>query len=175
MTPGFRLVRVNPAGLRRWWDGLVDLLIDSVASGASVGFLAPLGRAEADEYWLSVQRPLRDNTRVLIVALDERERVAGAVQLALETRPNGNHRAEVLKLMVHTEFRRKRLGRALMQELERIARLEGRSLLVLDTRHGDPSETLYRAIGYQPAGLIPGYARNSDGRLQATAFFFKEL
>ena len=32
-------------------EGLIDLLCDSVESGASVGFLSPLKRETADGFW----------------------------------------------------------------------------------------------------------------------------
>jgi acetyltransferase len=58
----------------------------------------------------------------------------------LETRANGNHRAEATKLFVHRRARRCGLARALMAEVERTARLLGRTLLVMDTRKGGEAE-----------------------------------
>ena len=85
-------------------DALVDLLCDAVDSGASIGFLAPILRNEANSYWTSVAEAMRGGGRV-IVAFDA-SGIAGAVQLALELRANGSHRAEVMKLMVHRKARR---------------------------------------------------------------------
>jgi ribosomal protein S18 acetylase RimI-like enzyme len=62
-----------------------------------------------------------------------------------------------------------------MQAMEQGAREAGRTLLVLDTRVGDIASTLYRQLGYQEAGQIPNFARNADGTLAATQFFYKQL
>jgi ribosomal protein S18 acetylase RimI-like enzyme len=62
-----------------------------------------------------------------------------------------------------------------MSLAEEKAKSEGRSLLVLDTRAGDPSNVLYRSLGYAEAGRIPHYARSADGSLHDTIFFYKSL
>ncbi len=99
----------------------------------------------------------------------------GSVQLALATRGNGLHRAEVQKLIVHRQARHQGIGRALMAALEDTAWQEGRWLLVLDTRQGDAAEQLYEKIGYVRSGTIPQYARSADGSLHTTVFFYKLL
>ncbi|MCD1189597.1 GNAT family N-acetyltransferase, partial [Vibrio cholerae] len=48
-------------------------------------------------------------------------------------------------------------------------------LLVLDTRLGDVASLLYRSIGYTEAGQIPQFARSSNGKLEATVYFYKQL
>lgn len=62
-----------------------------------------------------------------------------------------------------------------MMALEDEARSAGKMLLVLDTREGDPSNDLYRALGYREAGRIPGWARDVSGRLSTTVFWYKPL
>jgi ribosomal protein S18 acetylase RimI-like enzyme len=90
--------------------------------------------------------------------------------------PNQRHRAEVAKLLVHPDARRRGIARDLMAAIEEIARQEGRTLLTLDTRTGDAAEPLYRDMGYRTAGVIPGYARGPHGReLEATTFMYKVL
>lgn len=79
---------------------LVSLLQDSVESGASVGFLPPLAREEAEQFW---REAAADEHRIVIAAFDEQP--VGCVQLALATKANGAHRAEVQKLMVHKSQR----------------------------------------------------------------------
>jgi ribosomal protein S18 acetylase RimI-like enzyme len=153
---------------------LVALLRDAVDGGASLGFLPPLDPTEAAEYWDSVGVALRDGSRVLLVARDAAG-IVGSVQLDLAMRANARHRAEVTKLMVHRAARRRGLGRALMLELEHHARRLDRTTLVLDTRQGDPSEALYRALGWEPAGVIPRYAASADGTLHTTALYYKLL
>jgi ribosomal protein S18 acetylase RimI-like enzyme len=154
---------------------LVALLQDSVDDGASVGFLPPLGEPESAEYWREVSTAVAAGSRVLLVARVADGGLVGTVQLDLATRPNGRHRAEVAKLMVHRTARRRGLGRGLMLAIEAEAKRLGRTTLVLDTRAGDPSERLYAALGYQRAGLIPRYAASADGTLHTTAFYYRLL
>lgn len=111
---------------------------------------------------------------VLLVA--ERDGViVGTAQLRPATSPNGSHRAEVAKVLVHPSAQRQGIARRLMLALEGEALRRGRTLLVLDTRAGDGSGALYRACGYVEAGRIPRYARSSTGRLDATVLYYKEL
>jgi hypothetical protein len=63
----------------------------------------------------------------------------------------------------------------LMQRAEQAARGLGRKLLTLDTREGDAAEPLYRAMGWNEAGRIPGFALDADGTPRATVFFWKKL
>lgn len=53
----------GPAALR---PGLVELLIDSVAHGASVGFLDPLSPQDAGAYWRRVERAVAEARCVLL-------------------------------------------------------------------------------------------------------------
>lgn len=153
---------------------LIALLTDCVESGASVGFLAPLENGEAQRYWQEIAADLAEGGRTLLIARDER-RIAGAVQISYCGKKNGSHRAEVEKLMVHRSFRQRGIAGQLMAELERQVQANQRTLLVLDTRTGDPASTLYHKLGYQEAGHIPGFARNSAGTLTGTTFFYKAL
>ncbi len=149
---------------------LADLLVAVVAEGASVGFLPPLASAVARGYWERALAP-----GVVLLLAEEKGRNVGTVQLRPAESANGRHRAEVAKLLVDPEHRRRGIGRALMGRLEEAARVDGRSLLVLDTCEGDPSNQLYRSLGYEEAGRIPRYARTGDGRLEGTVFYYKEL
>lgn len=158
---------------------LIALLRDVVDDGASVGFLPPLSAEEAGEYWDGVAAAIEGGGRRLWVARTPGEgvdrAVQGTVQLDLEQRANGNHRAELIKLMVATRARRRGIARALMLAAEAEARRLGRSTLFLDTRLGDPSEILYRSLGWQFAGSIPRYARSAGGALDANAIYYRLL
>ena len=156
-------------------DGLVALLTDAVDSGASVGFLPPLAAADGEAYWRGVVEAVRDGSCILLGARELDGTLVGTAQLLLTTRPNGSHRAEVAKVIVHTKARRRGIGRALMLAIEERARGLGRTTLVLDTRRGDPSEPLYTSVGYTLAGVIPRYARRADGALDPSAFYDRLL
>lgn len=155
---------------------LHQLLQDAVDSGASVGFLPPLPAAEAEDYWQSVIAAIEAGHRVLLVARQPGTgELLGTVQLDLATRPNSLLRAEVSKLLVHTQARRQGVARQLLEALENKARQLSRSTLVLDTRHGDGAELLYQNMGYQFVGAIPAYFINHDGQPHATAVYYKLL
>ncbi|HTK05741.1 MAG TPA: GNAT family N-acetyltransferase [Ktedonobacteraceae bacterium] len=153
---------------------LIHLLQNTVAGGASVGFLPPLSAEEAHQYWNNVFQEVAQHTCVLLVAHHEK-RIVGSVQLALATKPNALHRAEVQKLFVLQNQRRQGVGRALMQAIEQVALAHERTLLVLDTRQGDVAERLYRSLDYHEVGVIPAYARSAAGTLDGTILFYKEV
>jgi len=153
---------------------LSQLLIDSVASGASVGFMKPLLPSDALAYWHHVSQELQQGQRKLYL-VKEGEDIIGAAQLSLSAKANGSHRGEVEKVMVHRQARGQGLSTKLMQTLEQDAITHGLLLLVLDTRQGDVASNLYRKLGYTEAGTIPHFARSSSGELEATVFFYKQL
>jgi hypothetical protein len=62
-----------------------------------------------------------------------------------------------------------------MLAAETEARRRGRRTLFLDTRLGDPSELLYRSLGWEFAGSIPQYARSANGALDANAIYYRLL
>jgi acetyltransferase len=168
------ICRLDAEGARCALPKLVALLQNVVDDGASVGFLLPLAAEEATVYWQSVIDALATPHRILLVAR-EGERILGTVQLDLVTRANGRHRAEVMKLLVHTDYRRRGIGRALMAAIEEEARRAGRTTLVLDTRVGDAGEALYAGLGYVRVGEIPNYVCNETGALESTAVYYKLL
>ncbi|MGC4376584.1 GNAT family N-acetyltransferase [Fictibacillus sp. Mic-4] len=151
-------------------DSLSELLVKVVDEGASIGFLPPLKWIEAQNYWESVPGP-----EVIIFVAKQGDEIVGSVQLHLCTKPNGRHRAEIAKLMTHPDCRQRGIGRSLIQKAEERAKQEGKSLLVLDTREGDPSNRLYKALGFIRAGRIPGYAMSANGELDATVFYYKSI
>jgi len=134
------------------------LLHACVHAGASVGFVLPFTQDDGEAFWWSKVLPaVRDGRRLLLVG-QKCERVAGSVQLGYDTPPNQPHRAEVSKLLVHPDFRRQGIAKALIAEVERRASRLGRRLITLDTRTGDKAEPLYTSLGYQTAGVIPGWS-----------------
>lgn len=154
-------------------EELINLLCDCVAGGASIGFLAPLSRETAHQYWLSLQDSIECKKRLLWIAKKD-GKIVGSAQLNMALPLNQPHRAEVSKLMVHRKARRRGIGRALMEALEKAAHREKRTLLTLDTT-GDGADTLYEGMGYTRAGIIPHYALSSAGIYEATHIFYKEL
>jgi GNAT superfamily N-acetyltransferase len=153
---------------------LADILIACVAAGASVSFLQPLSGETARGFWRSSLADIPLDRKCIWVAWADGALV-GTVTLDLATPPNQPHRAEVAKLLVHPAAQRRGVGQALMAALEAEALRRGRRLLTLDTRANDAGEALYRRLGWQEAGRIPGYALNADGSASATIFFYKQM
>jgi ribosomal protein S18 acetylase RimI-like enzyme len=157
--------------------GLGALMHACVNDGASIGYVLPFSAGDGEAFWRDQVLPgVRAGGRLLLVAQHDGT-VAGSVQLDVDTPPNQPHRAEVRKLLVHPAFRRRGIGRLLMAELERHALARGRTLLTLDTRSGDQAEPLYAGLGYQVAGMIPGYCRDTAeaSRFDATTIMYKQL
>lgn len=153
---------------------MVELLQDVVDRGASVGFLPPLSALEAIEYWQDVMGAIDGPHKLLWIA-QESDAVVGTIQLNLEGRANGSHRAEIAKLLVHSGQRRKGIATALMEAAEAKAKALGRTTLVLDTLEGHSAELMYRRMGWQTAGVIPQYALYEDGLLHPTVVMYKLL
>ncbi|MGE7604983.1 N-acetyltransferase family protein [Peribacillus frigoritolerans] len=147
---------------------LSDLLVQVVDEGASIGFLPPMKQSEAVDYWGSAMNP-----DLILYVAKIHGKIVGSVQLHLCSKQNGGHRAEIAKLMTHTGYRRNGIGRSLMLEAEQRAKQEGRTLLVLDTREGDPSNHLYTSLEYIQAGRIPEYAKSANGEFHPTIFYYK--
>ena len=123
------------------WAALGTLLQDAVASGASLGFWAPLDELTAAAYWEDIREAIPYGHTVVLVARFDGE-IVGCVVITDSEKENARHRADIAKLMEHTEYRRHGLGRRLMEAAEKEGRARGKSLLVLDTRTGDPAEIL---------------------------------
>jgi ribosomal protein S18 acetylase RimI-like enzyme len=136
----------------------------------------PFSLDEARAFWIDKVLPgARSGARRVLVARMEGE-IVGTVQLLLDMPPNQRHRAEVVKLLVHPEARRRGIARALVEALDQAARREARTLLTLDTRAGDTAEALYRSMGYVLVGVIPRFSRSPQGtELEAACVMYKEL
>ncbi|MEU7577293.1 GNAT family N-acetyltransferase [Streptomyces sp. NPDC041068] len=154
---------------------MADLLLDTVRGGASLGFLADLDRATAAAWWRGLDTAVADGRLAVWAARDDAGRVTGTVSVAFVDRPNGRHRAEIIKLMVHRSARGQGLARALLTTAEEAAADAGVTLMVLDTETGSPAEYLYEKAGWTRSGIIPDYALDPSGTLQPTTFFYKKL
>jgi GNAT superfamily N-acetyltransferase len=168
------VIRLTPRQLLCSLDGLADLLTDTVNGGASVGFLAPLDRGAAADWWRS-RAAAMEGGLLAVWAAYAAGRVVGTVSLAFPDKPNSRHRAELIKLMVHRDGRGQGTGRTLLAAAQRAAAEAGVTLLHLDTETGSPAESLYRSAGWIRAGVIPDYARTPSGVLRPTTIFYKYI
>lgn len=154
-------------------DGLVEVTIDCVEGGASVGFMDPLSRERAASFWRRVGQGVAAGERALLVGVDA-QGLCGTVHLVLGQPENQPHRADLTKMLVHRRARRQGLGAALLVAAEAIARECGKTLLVLDTASPE-AERLYARAGWRRVGVIPSYALLPGGGLCATTLFYRDL
>jgi ribosomal protein S18 acetylase RimI-like enzyme len=152
---------------------LASVLVDAVTDGASVSFMPDLKFDEAADWWRQTLST-SPSRAVVLVARDEMG-IVGTVQLQPSWAPNQVHRADVAKLIVHRRARGRGIARTLMQEIERHAREQRFTLLVLDTCKGSAAEKLYTSLGWLRVGVIPHYALNPDGTPCDTVYFYKQL
>lgn len=141
---------------------LVEFLRATVNGGAPMGFLPPVTRDEARDYWRSLRPELRAGSRLLLLACTEAG-IVGSGQLAFPSSPNASHRAELQKLFVAPALRGGGVGRLLMAALHDAAQQHGRTLLHLNTRRGGPAEGFYQGLGYREAGVLPGWTMGRAG------------
>ena len=145
-----------------------------VAKGASIGFLHPMPAGEAAAYWRGVAEGVAGGD-ILLWAISDNDVPVGTIQLHPVGKPNGAHRAEIAKLMVHPRARGRGQAKQLMAVAEQAARDQGRRLLVLDTVEGGVADGLYRKLGWTEAGRIPDFALKSSGGSEATVVFWKAI
>ena len=155
-------------------DGLAAVLVDCVAGGASVSYLAPFSHEQARGAFEAVAVEVEQGRRLLLGAFAKDELV-GTVQVILALPPNQPHRGEIAKLLVHRSARKRGIAQLLMERAESEARSEGKTLLVLDTVTGDAAERLYARLGWTRVGVIPGYALYPDRRPCDTTIFWKAI
>ena len=155
---------------------LAEILIACVNGGASVSFMAPLAREKAESFWHGVADSVERGERMLVAAKGRRSaRIVGTVQILLKQMENQPHRADLAKMLVHPEARRRGIGAQLLHFAEAAARSARKTLIVLDTASGGDAERLYERLGWIRVGVIPDYALLPDGRPCGTTIFYKRL
>lgn len=153
---------------------LADLLVETVAGGASVSFMHPLAPDDAHAFWTRSLAAAAQGERIVLGAFDGPALVA-TVTLLLDCPPNQPHRAEIAKLMTRSSHRGRGIAAALMREAERLAVERSRTLLVLDTASEGGASGLYEGLGFVFAGEIPDYALSPHGGLNGARIYFKRI
>lgn len=168
-----RVRRLDAIGPREL-AGLVEVLIDCVAGGASVNFMWPMTREKAEAFWRGVATSLARGERALIVAEDERGEILGTAQAVWAGPENQPHRADIAKMLVHRRARRHGVGALVLEAAERAAHEAGKTLLLLDTASAEAAR-LYERGGWQRVGVVPRFALMPDGAPCATVYYYKDL
>jgi len=153
---------------------LSDILMDAVALGASVNFMAGFSHEDGRAFWRNQLSGIEAGEKRLFVG-DDGERLVATVLLMFAHQPNAPHRAEIGKMLVRSSVRRQGLGRRLLATAEQAAQEAGRTLLMLDTETGGAGDRLYRSCGWTEIGRVPGHSFTPDGRLAETTLFYKTL
>lgn len=175
-TDTYHIRKINTEAEPLLASALADVLIDCVEGGASIGFMHPLSHGQALRFWQNMLDSAQRGERVILIAEEQPSgRVLGTVQLVLTMPDNQPHRADVAKMQVHRDARRRGVGKALILAVEDCARQLGKTLLVLDTVTGSDAERLYERLGWQRCGVIPGYALFPRGGLCSTTVFYRQL
>ena len=168
-------IRMMPhSDAERLLPALSALLVDAVAHGASVNFMAGFTLTQAETYWQKQIAGLAEHDRLWLVAEAEGE-VIGTVMCVFALQPNQPFRADISKMLVHSSRRRQGIGALLLQAVEAAALAAGKTTLVLDTGEGSSGDRLYRRMGWTAIGTIPAYAYTTDGRPEGATFFYKQL
>jgi GNAT superfamily N-acetyltransferase len=165
---------LNVAEAHHYLGTLADVLVDCVEGGASVSFMAPFSKGEAESFFEKAIDGVERGERILLAAFID-SKVVGTVQILTATPPNQPHRADIAKLLVHRSARGHGVGARLMERAEEAARLAGKTLLVLDSVTGGDGARLYTRMGWNVVGVIPNYALFPDGRFCDTTVFWKAL
>ena len=172
MSPNHRIRRLAMSEAREAASALAEVLVDCVAGGASVSFMAGLTQREALAFWQG-EADAGDG-RAILVAEDDAG-IFGVVQVIPAWPPNQPHRADISKMLVHSRSRRQGAAEALLEAAETAALDMNRTMLVLDTVTGGAAERLYEKRGWTRVGVIPDFALMPDGELCATTVFYKAL
>jgi acetyltransferase len=154
-------------------QSLVDLLQNAVSNNYAVGFMNDSSKADFIKFWNEEFDEIGDSSAIFL-ALNNNN-VLGSVILSGESRANGKHRAEFRKLLVHSKSQNQGIGSALEKAATEYARANGVLLLYLDSATDFLVEGVYEKWGWKKSGEIPDYARNPDGKLVSTWFFYKQL
>jgi len=152
---------------------LVNLLKDSVANNYSVGFMQDSTEADFEKFWLD-EIEMCDSENGIFLAFTG-DQVLGSVIVTRELRANGRHRAQFRKLLVHSNAQKMGIGTALEKLATNYAKDIGLKLLYLDSATSYLIDGVYEKWGWKKSGEIPNFAKNPDGSLVSTWFFYKLL
>ena len=96
------------------------MMVEAVADGASIGFMAGFDQAGALAWWRGRLAAAAQGEVQILVALDHGG-VAGTVSLVPAAMPNQPHRADIAKMMVAKRARSRRVGAALLAAVEALS------------------------------------------------------
>jgi RimJ/RimL family protein N-acetyltransferase len=112
-------------------------------------------------------KAIRRHSYAAVLVAETDGRVVGRLSIGRETHPASEHVADV-GLMVAEGYRRRGIGRALMEAAEAWAREVGVRKIELHVfPHNEAALALYEHLGYRRVGVRRGHFRRSDGYVDA--------
>ncbi|QCP58058.1 GNAT family N-acetyltransferase [Pantoea sp. SO10] len=171
------IVQLTAETLPLYRQALAALMVEAVKNNMTSTFQHSQKMQQyqdAERYFHSLRNKMARHELLLWIAVIDSV-VVGSVQLNICQRPDGQNRAEVLQLLVHSNAQREGIGRRLMQTLEHKAESYQRGLLYLDVIADSAEEIFYRAHGYRYLGELPDYALCADGHPHPGAIYYKRL
>ncbi|MBA0036678.1 GNAT family N-acetyltransferase [Pantoea sp. BIGb0393] len=171
------IVQLTAENLPQYRYALAALMIDAIKNNMTTAFQNSRGmqrHQDAERYFHSLRDQMARHDLLMWIAIIDSSLV-GSVQMGICQRPDGQNRAEVLQLLVHSGVQHEKIGQRLMQALEQKAESHQRGLLYLDVIAGSSAEEFYRSHGYHYLGELPDYALCSDGHSHPSAIYYKRL
>ena len=147
-------------------------------AGALVRLAEAVGSEEggwliADGGWRSASeerrylKAIRRHAYAAVLVAEEDDRIVGRLSIGRDTHPASEHVADV-GLMVADGYRRRGIGRALMENAEAWARGVGVRKIELHVfPHNEAALALYDRLGYRRVGVRRGHFRRADGYVDA--------
>ena len=145
---------------------IVEIHNAAIASRISTAQLEPV-RVEERRDWFRAHS--RNQYPLWVVQTDNA--IAGWISFR-EFLPRQAYRGTgELSVYVHEKFRRRGIGRKLLQEaITRAPHLNLHTLVGLIFAQNEPSIELFRALGFERWGLLPGVARVDEQALDLAIF-----
>jgi GNAT superfamily N-acetyltransferase len=138
---------------------LLRIWVTATNAGGAVGFLAPVDESTVADTADAVLARVRSELDELLV-VEHAGSVVGWLVLERDPRAFASHWRTLKRLQVEPAEQARGVGTALLHEAERFARQElGLSFLTLTVRGGTGTDALYRRVGYQEVGRVPGALR----------------
>ncbi len=164
MTTSFSLRTLSRDDILHHLPALSEILASCVNGGASVSFMLPFAPQTAITFLVTHCRQRGGRGSALCWPPSTRRNVPSA---PCNLSPVNRKTSPIERMSPNYWFtknvRRQGIAQALMSELERIARRERKTVLVLDTATGSGAEQFYACCGWEKVGQIPRLALMPDG------------
>ena len=174
-SAGAEIERLDAEAAADALPALAALLVDAVADGAALGFLAGLGAQEAEAWWSREVLPDLASGRAELLAAFDGDHLLGAALLRPDPRPAAQGVAALTGLVVHTRARRRGVARALLAEVEAGSAAGGRTLLLTEVPSRSAAEAVIGSAGWSRIGRVAERLRHPDGTPVGTALFERRL